>query len=329
MNDLFSGSFSRFRDQDQSPPRNDSHTVEMTNSASTGGGAVNLNRFFEDVESVKDELQELETLYNNLHSAHEQSKTLHNSKAVKELRSRMDADVSASLKKAKLIKVRLEALDRSNAANRSNPGCGPGSSSDRTRTSVVNGLRKKLHESMTRFNDLRQRMGSEYRETVQRRYYTVTGENPDEKTLDRLIETGESETFLQKAIQEQGRGEVMDTIMEIRERHDAVKEMEKNLIELHQVFMDMAVLVQSQGEQLDDIESQVNRANSFVRGGTQQLEVARKHQKNTRKWACFGIVLVSVIILIIVLSLRPWNNGGGGGGGNSTPTPNPPAPAVP
>ncbi|EYU18107.1 hypothetical protein ABFS82_10G060400 [Erythranthe guttata] len=329
MNDLFSGSFSRFRDQDQSPPRrDDSHTVEMINSASTGGGggAVNLNRFFEDVESVKDELQELETLYNNLHSAHEQSKTLHNSKAVKELRSRMDADVSASLKKAKLIKVRLEALDRSNAANRSNPGCGPGSSSDRTRTSVVNGLRKKLQESMTRFNDLRQRMGSEYRETVQRRYYTVTGENPDEKTLDRLIETGESETFLQKAIQEQGRGQVMDTIMEIRERHDAVKEMEKNLIELHQVFMDMAVLVQSQGEQLDDIESQVNRANSFVRGGTQQLEVARKHQKNTRKWACFGIVLVSVIILIIVLSLQPWKSGGGGGNNSS---PNPPAPAGP
>ncbi|KAL2535148.1 Syntaxin [Abeliophyllum distichum] len=71
--------------------------------------------------------------------------------------------------------------------------------------------------------------------------------------------------------------------MEIQERHDAVKEMEKNLRELHQVFMDMAVLVQSQGEQLNDIESHVNRANPFVRGGTQQLEVARKHQKNIRK----------------------------------------------
>ncbi|KAL0309463.1 UNVERIFIED_CONTAM: syntaxin [Sesamum radiatum] len=303
MNDLFSGSFSRFRGQDQSPAQ-DSHTIEMTNSGSTGG--VNLDRFFEDVEAVKDELGDLESLYAQLQAAHEQSKTLHSAKAIKDLRSRMDADISAALKKAKVIKVRLEALDRSNAANRSLPGCGPGSSSDRTRTSVVNGLRKKLHDTMTRFNDLRQKMGSEYRETVQRRYYTVTGENPDEKILDRLIETGESETFLQKAIQEQGRGQVMETIMEIQERHDAVKEMEKNLKELHQVFLDMAVLVQSQGEQLDDIESQVNRANSFVRGGTHQLEVARKHQKNSRKWACFGIVLVLIIILIIVLSLQPW-----------------------
>jgi syntaxin 1B/2/3 len=54
----------------------------------------------------------------------------------------------------------------------------------------------------------------------------------------------------------------MDTIQEIQERHDTVKEIERNLMELHQVFMDMSVLVQSQGEQLDNIESHVARANS-------------------------------------------------------------------
>ncbi|XP_073148728.1 syntaxin-121-like [Henckelia pumila] len=298
MNDLLSRSFSRGENEN-------SHTIEMSSSSPETGGE-NLDRFFQDVQVIKDQLQGLETLYGQLQAAHEQSKTMHNAGAIKSLRSRMDSDVSATLKTAKSIKLGLEELDRSNAANRGVPGCGPGSSSDRTRTSVVNGLRKKLQGTMNKFNELRQRMGSEYRETVQRRYYTVTGENPDEKILDRLIETGESENFLQKAIQQQGRGQVLDTIMEIQERHDAVKEIERNLRELHQVFLDMAVLVQSQGEQLDDIESQVNRANSYVQGAAKQLEVARKHQKNTRKWACFGILLLFIIILIVVLSLRPW-----------------------
>ncbi|TMW80818.1 hypothetical protein EJD97_014765 [Solanum chilense] len=301
MNDLFSGSFSRFRNEEQSPNQ-ESGGIQMRQQ--TGG--VNLDKFFEDVETIKDELKELEKIHTQLHNSHEQSKTLHNAKNVKDLRTKMDNDVSLALKKAKFIKVRLEALDRSNAANRSVPGCGPGSSSDRTRTSVVNGLRKKLQESMNQFNELRQRMASEYRETVQRRYYTVTGENPDEGTLDTLISTGQSETFLQKAIQEQGRGQVMDTVMEIQERHEAVKELEKNLKELHQVFMDMAVLVESQGAQLDDIESQVNRANSFVRGGAQQLEVARKHQKSSRKWTCIAIIILLIIILVVVLSIQPW-----------------------
>jgi syntaxin 1B/2/3 len=55
---------------------------------------------------------------------------------------------------------------------------------------VVSGLRKKLKDLMESFNGLRQKITTEYRETVERRYFTVTGENPDEKTLDLLISTG-------------------------------------------------------------------------------------------------------------------------------------------
>ncbi|XP_019153797.1 PREDICTED: syntaxin-121-like [Ipomoea nil] len=301
MNDLFSGSFSRYR-EDELRSNSNAASIEMT----AGTGGVNLDKFFEDVEAIKDELRELENICARLNASNEHSKTLHNAKQVKDLRDKMDKDVSVALKKAKFIKVRLEALDRSNAANRSIAGCGPGTSSDRTRTSVVNGLRKKLQESMNQFNELRQKMSAEYRETVQRRYFTVTGEKPEEAVVDRLISTGQSETFLQKAIQEQGRGEVMETVLEIQERHEAVKEVERSLKELHQVFLDMAVLVETQGEQLDDIESQVNRASSFIRGGAQHLQVAREHQKSSRKWACIGIIILLIVILIIVLSIQPW-----------------------
>jgi len=53
--------------------------------------------------------------------------------------------------RAKAIKGKLEELDRSNATSRKVPGCGPGSSTDRTRTSVVAGLGKKLKDLMDDF----------------------------------------------------------------------------------------------------------------------------------------------------------------------------------
>jgi syntaxin 1B/2/3 len=70
----------------------------------------------------------------------------------------------------------------------------------------------------------------------------------------------------------------------------------------------MAALVEAQGHQLNDIESHVSHANSFVRRGTVQLEVAREHQKSSRKWMCIavlaGAVLIAVLVLPVLVNLR-------------------------
>jgi len=296
-----------------------------------------MDKFFKEVESVKEELKELERLHLSLRASNQNGKALHSPKGVRELRSRMDLDVALALTKAKLVKTRLEALHRANQATLSLPDCGPGSYSHRTRIALVGALTKNLKHSMDSFNKLREQISYEYRDTVQRRYYAVTGENPDPETIDLLISTGnqyshfcfevyyfigiwwhddtridwagESESFLQKAIQQQGRATIMDTIQEIQERHGTVKEIERSLHELHQVFLDMAVLVQHQGEHLDDIESHMALASSSVIKGVHHLQVVKNHQKNTRNFTCFAILLF-IIVLVIVLPIvfRSWSH---------------------
>ncbi|KAM0920059.1 hypothetical protein ACQ4PT_007724 [Festuca glaucescens] len=220
--------------------------------------------------------------------SNEGGKSLYDASAVRAVRSLMDADVSAAIKKAKVVKLRLESLDHANAANRSLPGCGPGSSTDRARATVVAGLRKKLRDSMDSFSSLRARITSDYLGTVARRYFT-------------------------RAIAEQqGRGEVMEFVVEIQEQHGGVAQLERSLLELQQVFNDMAVLVDSQGKQLNNIKVNIERASSFVHRGREQLQVARNHQKSSRKWMCYAIgILVVVVIIIIVVPIvlkRTKNN---------------------
>ncbi|GJZ05123.1 syntaxin-124-like protein [Tanacetum coccineum] len=288
MNDLFSQSFKQYQDND----------LEAGNGGG-GNDSPELEKFFQDVENVKEDMAGIEKIYKRLQEANEESKTVHNANAVKKLRSKMDSDVEQVLKRVRVIKGKIEALDKANIANRKLPGCGPGSSADRTRTSVVSGLGKKLKSMMDNFQSLRTRMNDEYKETVARRYFTITGEKANDELIENLISNGEGEDFMQKAIQDQGRGQIMDTISEIQERHDSVKEIEKNLMELHQIFLDMAALVEAQGQQLNDIESHVSHASSFVHRGTEQLVEARELQKNSRK--CTMIALMLVILLIIVL----------------------------
>ena len=54
-------------------------------------------------------------------------------------------------------------------------GQGPGSASERTRTTITAGLKKKLKDLMGEFSDLRNRIQDEYREVVERRLRTITG----------------------------------------------------------------------------------------------------------------------------------------------------------
>ncbi|KAK6126541.1 hypothetical protein DH2020_039709 [Rehmannia glutinosa] len=143
-------------------------------------------------------------------------------------------------------------------------------------------------------------------------FQVVTGTRADEETIDQLIETGDSEQIFQNAIREQGRGQVMDTLAEIQERHDAVRDLEKKLLDLQQIFLDMAVLVDAQGDMLDNIESQVSSAVDHVQSGNTALQKAKSLQRNSRKWMCIAILILLIIVAIIVVGvLKPWQNKNG------------------
>ncbi|KAM0910804.1 hypothetical protein ACQ4PT_013925 [Festuca glaucescens] len=262
--------------------------------------------FFEQVREIEKVLDTLTKLLKDLQNSNEESKVVTKSAAMKEIKKRMEKDVNEVTKVARLGKSKLQKLNKDNLANREKQGFGKGSAVDRSRTSKTSALTTKLRERISDFQTLREAIQTEYREVVERRVFTVTGERADEETIDKLIETGDSEQIFQRAIQEQGRGRVLDTLQEIQERHDTVKEIETKLLELQQIFLDLSVLVEAQGEILDNIEAQVVGAAEHVQTGTNLLQKAKILQKNSRKCACIGIIILLLAILIIVLSLRPW-----------------------
>ncbi|KAG5560281.1 hypothetical protein RHGRI_003545 [Rhododendron griersonianum] len=265
-----------------------------------------LGSFLDQAEKVKEQMGSIRVILTRLQESNEESKTLHKPESVKALRHRINADVLAVLRAARGIGSELQEMDRANAVSRRVSGCKSGTPVDRTRTAVTNGLRKKLKELMVEFQGLRERMMDEYKETVGRRYFTVTGENPDEEVIEKIISSGNGvggEDFLKRAIQEHGRGKVLETVVEIQDRHDAAKEIEKSLLELHQVFLDMAVMVEAQGEQMDDIEHHVINAAQYVTDGTKNLKTAKTYQKSSRRWMCIGLIILLILILFVVVPI--------------------------
>ncbi|RWR81162.1 syntaxin-132 [Cinnamomum micranthum f. kanehirae] len=262
-----------------------------------------MEGFFTQVREIEKQIEKITTLLHKLQAANVESHSVTRATAMKEIKARMEMDVDEVGRFALKVKKDLEDLDRDNLENRDKPGCGKGSGVDRSRMAMTVALKKKLKERMSEFQILRQNIQDEYREVVGRRVFTVTGTHADEETIDRLIETGNSEQIFEKAIQGHGRGQIMDTLAEIQERCDTVKEIEKKLYDLQQMFMDMSVMVEAQGDMLDDIETQVSNAVDHVNSGTRVLQKGKELQKNTRKYMCFAILILLVVIIVALIAV--------------------------
>jgi len=285
-------------------------TTTMTISDANASSSSLMETFFADVQRVKTHMGEIRAALVALFDAHEASKRSTTAEETRETRSSMTETIERVSKIARETKLRLENLDADNERAVKSGAVTEGSSEHRTRSTLTSSLKKKLKDQMGEFQELRERLREEYKEIVERRYFTVTGSEAREEDIERLIETGESETMFQNALLERGRGQIMDTVNEIQERHSAIRELERKLLELNQIFLDMSVLVEAQGEMIDNVASHVAKSVVYVQQGHVELRRAREHQKSTRKWACcISVILLIVLIAILLPVLKPWKSG--------------------
>ncbi|XP_058779941.1 syntaxin-132-like isoform X2 [Vicia villosa] len=304
MNDLLTDSFVSEATNGQPSRHGD---IEMGMQGPGSNSDMGMDAFNKQIQDADKQIEKLSVLLQKLKEANEESKAVTKASAMKAIKKRMEKDIDEVGKIAYGVKAKIEAINRENLNNRQKPGCEKGTGIDRARMNMTNSLTKKFRDLMTEFQTLRQRIQDEYREVVERRVITVTGSRPDDETIDHLIETGNSEQIFQQAILEAGRGQVVNTVEEIQERHDAVKEIEKKLLDLHQIYLDMAVLVDAQGEILDNIESQVVNATDHVKSGNDSLHIAKSLQKKSRKCMMIAIILILLIAIFIVLAVfKPW-----------------------
>ena len=93
------------------------------------------------------------------------------------------------------------------------------------------------------------------------------------------------------------------------DKYQDVLTLEASVNELHQMFLDFALLTEQQGDLLDQIETQVKAASDYIDDGNTDLVSAIELQKSIRRKQCCVIVTVLVVIGIIVLIVMATQGG--------------------
>ncbi|KAL6448276.1 hypothetical protein ACFW04_000326 [Cataglyphis niger] len=166
-------------------------------------------------------------------------------------------------------------------------------------------LSRKFVEVMTEYN----RTQTDYRERCKgriQRQLEITGRTTTNEELEEMLEQGNPAVFTQGIIMETQQAK--QTLADIEARHADIIKLENSIRELHDMFMDMAMLVESQGEMVDCIEYCVNQTGDHVGQARGELIKAEEYQSKARKKMILIIICVliaAVILVAIIVGLLP------------------------
>jgi t-SNARE complex subunit (syntaxin) len=72
-------------------------------------------------------------------------------------------------------------------------------------------------------------------------------------------------------------------LSDVQDRANDIERLEKNIRELHQMFLDMAELVSEQGQTIDNIEFNVNQTRDYVAETRKELPKAVDFKRAARR----------------------------------------------
>lgn len=81
----------------------------------------------------------------------------------------------------------------------------------------------------------------------------------------------------------------------IRDREDRIRQIEGDILDINEIFRDLATMVYEQGDLVDSIEANVEQAQNYVEGANVQLSKASVYQKSARKKMCILLVIIAIV----------------------------------
>ncbi|KAL7637221.1 UNVERIFIED_CONTAM: hypothetical protein RMT77_011933 [Armadillidium vulgare] len=134
----------------------------------------------------------------------------------------------------------------------------------------------------------------------------ITGDYDGQEVTDEELENlldRQAEIFNQNILMETQVAK--QRLLDVQQRHDDVIKIEKSIIEVNQLFQELAILVRDQGEKVDRIERFVYEAQEKAEKGKTELKQAQVNQTKARKkkFIIAGIILIVVVVLILILVL--------------------------
>ncbi|XP_051952405.1 syntaxin-11-like [Xyrauchen texanus] len=138
-------------------------------------------------------------------------------------------------------------------------------------------LSNNFRDTLTEYNDAEMSHKESCKLHIQRQM-EIVGRDVSGEQIDEMLENGQWNIFSDNIISE-GKT-ARSALNQIESRHRDLLELESRLKSLHEVFLDVAMLVEEQGPMTDYILNNVQKTDAFLGEVLVKLERAKRHDSN-------------------------------------------------
>ncbi|KAG8455991.1 hypothetical protein GDO86_001975 [Hymenochirus boettgeri] len=256
-----------------------------------------MDDFFHQVEDIRNCIAKISENVNEMKKNHSKILSAPNpDDKTKEDLENLNQEIKTIANKVRTkLKSMAQTVDQDENANRT-------SVNFRIRKSQHTVLSRKFGEVMTEYNETQVQFRERSKGRIQRQL-EITGKSTTNDELEEMLESGNPSIFTSDIISDSQI--TRQALNEIESRHKDIMKLESSIRELHDMFIDIAMLVESQGEMINSIEKNVENAAEYIEHAKEETKKAVKYQSKSRrkKWIAAFIVLVLIGIIALIIGL--------------------------
>ncbi|KAM4024000.1 syntaxin-4 [Anomaloglossus baeobatrachus] len=132
-----------------------------------------------------------------------------------------------------------------------------------------------------------------------KRQLQITGHSVTDEQFDEMLESGQTDVFTCNILKDTQ--VTKQALNEIEARHEEILKLEKSIVELHDMFMYLAMEVEAQGETIDSIEKNILHSTDYVEKAKKQLDQAVDNRQKARKKKVYIAICLAIFIIVVVL----------------------------
>jgi len=156
---------------------------------------------------------------------------------------------------------------------------------------------RKFRKEMNEYNEASHGFKQALQDRTRRQLKIVSTEITDQE-IETIVESGKADEVLKVAMASDN---LKNVIADIQERHKGILKLEHQVMEVYELFRDLAAMVELQQESFDLIDERITRARDFAEEAEIQLQEAAVYQDKARRRLCCLIAIICIVVLIILI----------------------------